>query len=82
MPVAPDTPSIRYGAGVAIYTEMPRGPVYGHGGWIPGCASSLCYYVDHGVTVAFQINTDKGPSTTVPTLSRRCRGRWPSWRSP
>ncbi|MGC9418648.1 MAG: serine hydrolase domain-containing protein [Rhodovulum sp.] len=60
VPVAPDTPSIRYGAGVAIYTETPRGPVYGHGGWIPGYVSSLRHYADHGVTVAFQINTDAG----------------------
>ena len=33
--VAPDAPGILYGAGVAIYADTPRGPVYGHGGWIP-----------------------------------------------
>ncbi|MEO0703447.1 MAG: serine hydrolase [Pseudomonadota bacterium] len=60
IPVSPDAPSIQYGAGVAIYTETPRGPVYGHGGWIPGYVSSLRHYADHGVTVAFQINTDVG----------------------
>ncbi|MBK1636482.1 serine hydrolase domain-containing protein [Rhodovulum adriaticum] len=58
--VAPETPSIRYGAGVAIYAKTPRGPVYGHGGWIPGYVASLRHYADHGVTVAFQINTDAG----------------------
>jgi D-alanyl-D-alanine carboxypeptidase len=60
VPVAPDAPGILYGAGVAIYADTPRGPVYGHGGWIPGYVSSLRHYADHGVTVAFQINTDVG----------------------
>jgi D-alanyl-D-alanine carboxypeptidase len=60
VPVSPDTPNILYGAGVAIHTETPRGPVYGHGGWVPGYVSSLRHYADHGVTVAFQINTDVG----------------------
>ncbi len=60
VPVSSDAPGILYGAGVAIYTDTPRGPVYGHGGWIPGYVSSLRHYADHGVTVAFQINTDVG----------------------
>lgn len=60
IPVAPDTSRILYGAGVAIYADTPRGPVYGHGGCIPGYVSSLRHYADHGVTVAFQINTDVG----------------------
>jgi D-alanyl-D-alanine carboxypeptidase len=59
-PVAPDDPNILYGTGVAIYADTPRGPVYGHGGWIPGYVSSLRHYADHGITVAFQINTDSG----------------------
>ncbi|SEG23117.1 serine hydrolase domain-containing protein [Jhaorihella thermophila] len=58
--VSPDAPDILYGAGVAIYSQTSRGPVYGHGGWIPGYVSSLRHYADHGVTVAFQINTDVG----------------------
>ncbi len=58
--VSPDAPDILYGAGVAIYADTPRGPVYGHGGWIPGYVSSLRHYADHDVTVAFQINTDVG----------------------
>jgi D-alanyl-D-alanine carboxypeptidase len=53
-------PGVRYGAGVAIYSETPLGPVYGHGGWIPGYVSSLRHYADRGVTVAFQINSDAG----------------------
>lgn len=70
--VDPDTPGILYGAGVAIYADTARGTVYGHGGWIPGYVSSLRHYVDHGVTVAFQINTDAGfldhSSDLVPVL--------------
>ena len=60
VPVAPESPDVRYGAGTAIYARTPRGPVYGHGGWIPGYVSSLRHYADHGVTVAFQINSDVG----------------------
>ncbi len=58
--VAPDDPGTRYGAGIGIYTATPRGPVYGHGGWIPAYVSSLRHYADHGVTVAFQVNSDAG----------------------
>lgn len=58
--ISADAPGIFYGAGVGIYADTPRGPVYGHGGWIPGYVSSLRHYADHGVTVAFQINTDVG----------------------
>lgn len=72
VPVDLDAPGVLYGAGVAIYAETPRGPVYGHGGWIPAYVSSLRHYADHGVTVAFQINTDAGflddASDLVPTL--------------
>jgi D-alanyl-D-alanine carboxypeptidase len=60
VPVSPEASDERYGAGVAIHAETPRGPVYGHGGWIPGYVSSLRHYADHGVTVAFQINSDVG----------------------
>jgi D-alanyl-D-alanine carboxypeptidase len=59
-PMRQDTPGMRYGAGVAIRADTPRGPVYGHAGWIPGYVSSLRHYADHGITVAFQINTDVG----------------------
>lgn len=58
--LSPDAPGIFYGSGVAIYENTPRGRVLGHGGWIPGYVSSLRHYADHGVTVAFQINTDVG----------------------
>ena len=72
VPVGRDAPGILYGAGIAIYADTPRGPVYGHGGWIPAYVSSLRHYADHGVTVTFQINTDAGflddASDLVPTL--------------
>ena len=60
VPVDPDTPGILYGAGVAIHESTSHGSVWGHGGWIPGYVSSLRHYPDHGVTVAFQINSDAG----------------------
>ncbi len=60
VPVHPDLAGVFYGSGVAIYAETDRGPVYGHGGWIPGYVSSLRHYADHGLTIAFQINTDVG----------------------
>ncbi|MGW8247113.1 MAG: serine hydrolase domain-containing protein [Acidiferrobacterales bacterium] len=58
--IDPKNADIRYGAGIAIYTSDRFGPVYGHAGWIPGYISSFRYYRDSGVTIAFQINTDKG----------------------
>ncbi|WP_300533520.1 serine hydrolase [uncultured Mameliella sp.] len=60
VPVHPDMPDVLYGSGVAVYQTGPFGPVYGHGGWIPGYVSSLRHYADHGLTIAFQINTDLG----------------------
>lgn len=56
----PNAPGIFYGSGVAIFAQTPNGPVYGHGGWIPGYVCSLRHYADHGLTIAFQINTDAG----------------------
>jgi len=58
--INPDTDDILYGAGVAVYRTGPFGPVYGHGGWIPGYSSSLRYYPDYRISIAFQINTDIG----------------------
>lgn len=60
VPTSPETPDIRYGLGVGIYRKGQFGPVYGHGGWIPGYITSLRYYPDFAVTIAFQINTDIG----------------------
>jgi D-alanyl-D-alanine carboxypeptidase len=74
-PIDSDMPGIHYGMGVAIYRGAPFGPVFGHGGWIPGYTSSLRYYADHGVAIAFQINTDIGlesdTSSVVPAVEAR-----------
>jgi len=53
-------PAYQYGLGVAIWTESPWGRSYGHRGWIPGYVSSLRYFPEHGVAIAFQVNTDIG----------------------
>ncbi len=58
VPVSADSDDLCYGAGVAIYRSGPFGPAYGHGGWIPGYVSSLRHYPEHGITIAFQVNSD------------------------
>lgn len=74
-PIDPSNPEVQYGMGVAIYQDGPYGRVYGHGGWIPGYTSSLRYYKDHGVAIAFQVNTDIGivedTSSVVQTMESR-----------
>ncbi len=60
VPINPDAHDIQYGAGVGVHRTSPFGPVYGHGGWIPGYSSSLRYYPIHGVAIVFQINSDIG----------------------
>jgi D-alanyl-D-alanine carboxypeptidase len=60
VPTDPKLNTVRYGTGVAIQKSRRFGPVYGHAGWIPGYVSSFRYYRESGVTIAFQINTDKG----------------------
>ncbi len=75
VPISPDTPDIQYGAGVGIYRTGPFGPVYGHGGWIPGYSSSLRYYPDHGIAIAFQINTDIGIVDDTTPVMREMEAR-------
>jgi D-alanyl-D-alanine carboxypeptidase len=53
-------PGVEYGIGVGIHRTSPLGPCYGHGGWMPGYVSSLRYYPQHRIAIAFQINTDRG----------------------
>jgi D-alanyl-D-alanine carboxypeptidase len=66
---------VSYGLGVAIRPAGALGRSWGHGGWIPGHVTSLRHYPDHGVTVAFQINTDVGLDDpvrpVVDTMERR-----------
>ncbi len=59
-PIDPSRPAVRYGLGVAEFRDGHFGDAYGHAGWIPGYSSSLRHYADHGVTIAFQVNTDTG----------------------
>lgn len=58
VPINEHAPASRYGAGVGIYLAGPYGAHYGHAGWLPGYVSSLRYYPDYGVSIAFQINSD------------------------
>ena len=60
VPISDDDPDTQYGIAVAIHDNGPLGPTYGHGGWIPGYSSSLRYYPNYGIAIAFQINTDIG----------------------
>jgi len=60
VPISAEAPDVSYGAGVAIYKTGLLGARYGHSGWIPGYSSSLRYYPEHRVAIAFQINTDIG----------------------
>jgi D-alanyl-D-alanine carboxypeptidase len=74
-PVDPSTDEILYGMGVAAYKNGAYGTVYGHRGWIPGYTSSLRYYKEYGVAIAFQINTDIGmmddTSSVIETMESR-----------
>lgn len=60
MPTLAGDITYEYGLGVAIQTESPWGRSYGHRGWIPGYVSSLRYFPERGVAIAFQTNTDIG----------------------
>lgn len=58
--VSSESSDLRYGLAVAIRENERFGTTYGHGGWIPGYCSSLRYYPQYDVAIAFQINTDIG----------------------
>jgi D-alanyl-D-alanine carboxypeptidase len=60
VPVGKDAPGVSYGVGVAIRENGPFGKSLGHGGGIPGYSSSMRYYPEHRVAVAFQVNVDGG----------------------
>lgn len=75
VPVNRETEDIRYGAGIAVYRNGPHGTVYGHGGWIPGYSSSLRYYNDYGIAIAFQINTDIGIADDSTPVLREMEAR-------
>jgi len=58
--------SVLYGAGIGYTPNGPLGPVWGHGGWIPGYISSLRHYSERGITIAFQMNSDDLKSSVSP----------------
>jgi D-alanyl-D-alanine carboxypeptidase len=60
VPMDPQMPGRRYGAGVAIDESGVLGTVYGHAGWVPGYVSFVRYLADERIAVAFQTNTDAG----------------------
>ena len=78
VPVGGEGSGVRYGAGVGIYEETPFGPSYGHGGGIPGYTSSMRYFPDHRIAVAFQINTDIGITDDSPPLASEMERRLPA----
>ena len=75
VPVSKDHTEIQYGLGVAIQINGPFGTTYGHGGWIPGYCSSIRYYPDYRVAIAFQINTDigilNGPTRVIEEIEKQ-----------
>lgn len=75
VPVGTDAPGVFYGSGVAIDRNGPHGDMLGHGGWIPGYVSSLRHAARHGVTVAFQVNTDIGMLNGDSPVVRRIEQR-------
>lgn len=75
VPVGADAPGVFYGSGVAIDRSGPHGDILGHGGWIPGYVSSLRHAARHGVTVAFQVNTDVGMLTGDSPVVRKMEQR-------
>jgi D-alanyl-D-alanine carboxypeptidase len=60
VPVGRHDAPVSCGLGVFIQEDTPLGLTYGHSGWIPGYRSSVQYYPEHDIAVAFQINTDFG----------------------
>lgn len=65
VPAGEEDSGIQYGLGVLIHSKSPLGSVWGHGGMIPGYSSSMRYYPEYGVAIAFQINTDSRVSDFV-----------------
>lgn len=60
LPTGPDVSS-RYGLGIFITDRPEFGRYIGHSGFFPGYTSNVAHFLDHGLTVAVQFNTDHGP---------------------
>ena len=57
-------PGVDYGLGV-ILRDSRHGPVQGHGGWFPGYVTSMGYYPELGLSLAVQVNSDIGISSSA-----------------
>ena len=42
-----------------VYDDPDLGRWLGHSGWFPGYRTAVVHYLDQGVTVALQMNTDR-----------------------
>lgn len=60
LPTGPGVTS-RYGLGIFITDRPEFGRYIGHSGFFPGYTSNAAHFLDHGLTVAVQFNTDSGP---------------------
>lgn len=56
---------VRYGLGVII-RDTPLGVAYGHSGFFPGYLTEMRYFPEHGIAVAFQVNTSDGRAVGRP----------------
>jgi len=68
-------PAIEYGLGVSVHRGGSHGPAWGHSGWVPGYCSNVSYYPDHGVAIAFQINTDRNIMGNETPVMERIKAR-------
>ena len=55
----------RYGLAVII-RDTPLGVAYGHSGFFPGYLTEMRYFPEHGIAVAFQVNTSDGRAVGRP----------------
>jgi D-alanyl-D-alanine carboxypeptidase len=67
IPTSNDGSETRYGAGVVI-KKCSFGQKWGHLGLIPGYISSMQYYPEYRMAIAFQVNSDENASTVVNDL--------------
>lgn len=61
----------RFGAAVLINPNDPPEEKWGHGGIIPGYASSMRYYPKSRVSIAFQLNTDRNVASFASEMEQR-----------
>jgi len=57
VPIEPGSPTC-YGLGVYITERGKLGQYISHAGWYPGYNTNAAFFMDHGFSVAIQVNTD------------------------